>query len=234
MILWTAFLVGLLGSLHCIGMCGPITLALPVYQGHMVKLISSRFLYNTGRTITYIFMGAVIGLAGKGLSLAGIQQWLSVLAGSVLILIVSLPASVSGHIRLLKPANHFTSYLRKKFGGLLLRKNLLSVLGIGLINGFLPCGLVYVALTGALATGNLTHSMLYMALFGLGTIPLMFIFSMAGQFVHINIRRKFTKIVPVFIFVLGLLFILRGLNLGIPYISPVLNKDNTSEVSIHH
>jgi len=230
MILWTAFIVGLFGSLHCIGMCGPITLALPGFQNHIPKVVSSRLLYNIGRTITYAFMGAIIGLAGEGISLAGAQRWVSIGSGIILILIVIIPSSLSSRLQILKPAYHFTDYLKQKFGPLLKSNSLSSVFVIGILNGFLPCGLVYVALAGALATGSLVQGTLYMAFFGIGTIPLMFAFSVFGQFIGVNVRRRFNKIIPVFIVVLGIIFILRGMNLGIPYISPKLG----SSVHMHH
>ncbi len=234
MIFWTAFIVGLFGSLHCIGMCGPIALALPVFGNDFAKVISSRLLYNIGRTITYAFIGAIVGLAGQGMSFAGAQQWVSVLAGILLILIVFLPSKLSARITLLKPAYHFTSYTKRKFGSLLKERSVFNTFLIGLINGFLPCGLVYVALAGALATGSLINGMLYMTFFGLGTLPLMFAFSVAGQFIGANIRRKFNRLVPAFILALGVLFILRGLNLGIPFISPALDKKQPTEAPACH
>jgi hypothetical protein len=203
-------------------MCGPITLALPVFRNAPVTLISSRILYNLGRTLTYTFMGALIGLLGQGFSLVGAQQWLSILAGILLILIVFIPSEISSKLSILKPAHHFTAFLKKKFGSLFRKQTLQSTFLIGLVNGFLPCGLVYVALAGALATGSVLGGVLYMAFFGLGTLPLMFVFSLAGQFISVEARRKFTRLIPTFIVVLGILFILRGMNLGIPFISPQL------------
>jgi len=236
MILWTAFVVGLFGSIHCIGMCGPITLVLPGFQSNMSRIISSRVLYNLGRTITYGFMGAIIGLAGEGISLAGAQRWLSIGSGILLIVIVLIPMSISSRISILKPAYHFTDYLKKKFGRLLKSNSIISVFYIGLLNGFLPCGLVYVALAGALATGSLVQGTLYMVFFGLGTAPLLFAFSVFGQFIGAGVRRKFNKVVPVFIVVLGVIFILRGMNLGIPYISPKLGSSmhQTEEAECCH
>jgi len=235
MILWTAFIVGLFGSIHCIGMCGPITLALPGFERNVPKIISSRILYNVGRTVTYALMGAIIGLAGEGISLAGAQRWVSIGSGVLLIVIVLIPMSVSSRFQLLKPAYHFTDYLKKKFGSLLRSNSVMSVFIIGILNGFLPCGLVYVALAGALATGSLVQGTLYMTFFGIGTIPLMFAFSVFGQFVGVSVRRKFNKVIPVFIVVLGIIFILRGMNLGIPYISPKLGSSmHTEEVESCH
>jgi len=234
MIVSTAFLVGLLGSLHCIGMCGPITLALPVFRNAPITLISSRLLYNLGRTITYTFMGGLIGLVGQGISLAGAQQWLSIFAGILLILIVFIPSRFSSRFSILKPAHHFTSFIKRQFGGLLQKGTVHATFLIGLINGFLPCGLVYVALAGAFANGTVIGGMLYMIFFGLGTTPMMFVFSLAGQFISVGVRRKFTRLIPTFIVVLGILFILRGLNLGIPYISPQLEGKKQAETTTCH
>jgi len=233
MILWTAFLVGLFGSLHCIGMCGPIILVLPGFQNNLSKVLSSRILYNLGRTITYALMGAIIGLAGEGISLTGAQRWVSIGSGILLIIVVLIPMRVSSRLQLLKPAYYFTDWLKRKFGSLLKSNSVRSVFIIGILNGFLPCGLVYVALAGALTTGSMIGGTLYMAFFGLGTIPLLFSFSLFGQFVGISVRRKFTKLIPVFIVVLGIIFILRGMNLGIPYISPKLGSGINSEMPSH-
>jgi sulfite exporter TauE/SafE len=233
-ILWTSFLVGLVGSLHCIGMCGPITLALPVFRNAPITLISSRILYNLGRTVTYAFMGALIGLLGQGFSLVGAQQWLSIVAGILLILIVLIPSRISARLFILKPAYQFTTFLKRKFGKLFKKQTLHSTFLIGVINGFLPCGLVYVALAGALATGSVLDGLGYMTLFGLGTLPLMFIFSLAGQFISVSVRRKFTRLIPTFIVALGILFILRGMNLGIPYISPQLEGKEPVEIPASH
>jgi hypothetical protein len=215
-------------------MCGPITLALPVFRNAPYSLISSRLLYNLGRTITYAFMGGLIGLVGQGISLAGAQQWLSIIAGVLLILIVFIPGKISSRISILKPAYHFTSFIKEKFGGLLKKRTVSSTFFIGLINGFLPCGLVYVALAGALAAGGILEGVLYMAAFGLGTIPLMFVFSVAGQFIGTGVRRRFTRLIPTFIVVLGIIFILRGLNLGIPFISPKLDGKTQVESTTCH
>jgi sulfite exporter TauE/SafE len=233
-ILWTSFVVGLLGSLHCIGMCGPITMALPVFRNAPATLLTSRILYNVGRTLTYALMGALIGLLGQGFSLVGAQQWLSIGAGILLILIVFIPSRISARFSILKPAHHFTAFIKERFGKLLKRQTLHSTFLIGIINGFLPCGLVYVALAGALATGSVIGGIGYMTFFGLGTLPMMFIFSLAGQFISLEVRRKFTRLIPTFIVALGILFILRGMNLGIPYISPKLaGKEQPESTSCH-
>ncbi|MCK5702284.1 MAG: sulfite exporter TauE/SafE family protein, partial [Cyclobacteriaceae bacterium] len=149
--LWSAFLIGLFGSFHCIGMCGPIALALPIQNNNRLNLIVGRLLYNIGRAITYAAIGLVFGLVGQSLSLAGLQQSVSIIAGVLILLMVLLPSKISQKIYFLKPAYGFSNFKKRKFGALLKKKSVASTFLIGLLNGFLPCGLVYIAVAGAIA-----------------------------------------------------------------------------------
>lgn len=225
----TAFLVGIAGSVHCIGMCGPIALALPGGQENHLGTYVNRAIYNLGRVLTYGLIGIVAGLIGKGLFLVGIQQWVSIFTGILLILSVWIPLSVTGQIRYPGFFRKFNSFLSGNLGNLLRKPGTKTHLFIGLLNGFLPCGLVYVALAGALNTGNIFNAVMYMVFFGLGTFPVMFAVSVFGRFISVTVRRKINRLIPVFIFILGILFILRGMNLGIKYISPVLKHKATTE-----
>ena len=218
----TAFLVGLAGSVHCIGMCGPIVLALPGSGDKGFNLIFNRLLYNLGRVLSYGFIGGIIGLVGQGLFLAGTQQWVSILTGVLLIISVIVPGSISNRVQNAGIFYRMNSFIKKNLGKLLSDHARKSMLFIGILNGFLPCGLVYVALAGALNTGDAITSVLYMVLFGLGTLPVMFAISIFGKFISAPARRTINRIIPVFIFLLGVLFILRGMNLGIKFISPAL------------
>lgn len=229
--LWSAFLIGLFGSFHCIGMCGPIALALPVQQNNAFSLITGRVLYNVGRALTYAVIGLVFGLLGQGLSLAGFQQSISIVAGILILLMVLLPAKFTQQLYLLKPAYGFTGFLKRKFGALLKKKSVFSVFLIGLLNGFLPCGLVYIAVAGAIASGGYMQGALYMFVFGLGTLPIMLAVSLAGNFISLNVRKRINKLIPAFMIVLACLFILRGMNLGIPYISPQLQQTEIADDS---
>jgi sulfite exporter TauE/SafE len=222
----TAFIIGIVGSFHCIGMCGPIALALPVQNRHALGLLWNRVLYNSGRVITYMMIGVVFGLVGQGFSMAGLQQVISIAAGVAILLMVLLPQSITAKIYLLRPAHAFVAFLKSKFSILFKKKSGYSTLLIGLLNGFLPCGLVYIAVAGAMATGSIRQGALYMGFFGLGTIPVMLAVSIAGNFIGLNVRRKIGKWVPVFLVVLAFLFILRGMNLGIPYISPDIQSSS--------
>src|SRR5581483_11013469 len=97
-----------------------------------------------------------------------------------------------------------------------------SAFAFGLLNGLLPCGLVYVACAGAVASGSLISAISYMAGFGLGTVPMMFGISTVGTLFHQGLRMRFQKMIPVFLMVVAGLLILRGMALGIPFISPQL------------
>ncbi len=219
----SAFIIGLVGSLHCIGMCGPIALALPSSQQNKFKFVLGRVLYNVGRIISYALMGAFFGLIGSKIALFGFQQTLSLAIGILLLLYVIIPKSLIHKLPRIKLVDNFTSVIKKSFTSLWRKDSLSSLLLIGILNGFLPCGLVYVAIAGAAATGTIQHGALFMILFGLGTLPMMTIIALLGNFITLQLRRRLTKLIPVFIALLAIIFILRGLNLGIKYISPKLS-----------
>lgn len=220
-LLWTGFMLGLIGSAHCAGMCGPIAIALPGAQKRGISLVTGRLLYNAGRVITYMGMGAVLGFFGMGLSLAGYQQVLSVATGVLILAFALLPASYFNRMMHASPALFQRSF-GKLFGKLMKDGSHGSLLGIGLLNGLLPCGFVYMGLIGALGMGSVPGSAAYMALFGLGTVPVMFGMSMVTGLFGPDFRRKMQKALPYAAGIVGILLILRGLSLGIPFISPVL------------
>ena len=201
-------------------MCGPIALALPLNRGSWVSRISGAFLYNTGRIITYVLLGALFGLLGKGIQLAGFQLWASVIIGAVMIVLVVFPMVFGSRISINKLFGGYTERLFSRFQKLFHAGSASSFLSIGLLNGILPCGLVYVGIAGAISTGEVVNAMLYMAIFGLGTVPVMVSITLIGNFLSIAVRNMLSRITPYVIIILGVLFILRGLSLGIPYVSP--------------
>jgi sulfite exporter TauE/SafE len=217
---WAGLALGFIGSLHCIGMCGPIALVLPRGEGSPFRIITGRVLYNLGRTITYTTLGLGFGFLGQVVFLAGYQQVLGIVIGSALILSVMLPASVRsrflGLVRIGLLVNRIKTLLTK----LLSRGSNPSLLLIGLCNGFLPCGLVYAAVAASLMTSGPLRGALFMTFFGAGTIPVMLALTFAGGILSTKLRQKLTRLIPITIALLGLLFILRGLSLGIPYLSP--------------
>jgi len=222
--LWTAFLLGLAGSLHCAGMCGPLALALPATGGSAVGYTAGRLAYNGGRLVTYSVLGLLFGLVGRSLTLVGVQRWLSLAAG--LLLLIGLLASrraVWGG-----PMIQTVGWLKSALAALLRRRSSAALGLLGMLNGLLPCGLVYAACVGAAATGGVLAGLQYMALFGLGTVPLMLGISLSGRAVPVAWRFKLQRLVPVSLAVVATLLILRGLALGIPYLSPDLTADGAA------
>ncbi len=216
----SAFLLGLMGSLHCVGMCGPIAFMLPVDQSNKYKKLSQIFIYHFGRLMAYGIIGLIFGLIGKGLYVFGMQQKLSIAIGVIMILIVLIPYNLFQKYQRFNPIYKIIAKVKNQLGQALKKKSPDTFLTIGFLNGFLPCGLVYMALFGAVAMGNAPEGSLYMMLFGLGTIPLMTTAIYFSNLLKGAMRQKIQKLIPVFVIIVGILFIVRGLGLGIPYLSP--------------
>jgi uncharacterized protein len=226
-LLISAFAMGILGSFHCVGMCGPIAMSLPLQKDSSWGKLSGSVLYNFGRITTYSFFGLVFGLIGRTFTFFGYQQWLSILLGVLILIVLILPRSLPVY----NSQNFIISFfanIRKSLGKLFSRKNYVSVYSIGLLNGLLPCGLVYMAAAVAIATGHVEKGILFMIFFGLGTLPVMWGISFFGSYIGLEIRHRIRKIYPYFMAVIACLLILRGLGLGIPYVSPKINMGNSS------
>ena len=221
----SAFILGLLGSFHCVGMCGPIAFMLPVDRNNTFKKVTQISLYHIGRLLSYSIMGLVFGLIGKSLNLFGFQQQLSIIIGVVMIIVILIPYKTFNKYNISKPIYKVISKVKYALGSALKKKTSDTFLTIGFLNGFLPCGLVYMAVFGAIAGGNAAEGSLYMAFFGLGTIPLMTTAIYFSNFLKGAMRQKIQKAIPVFVVLIGVLFILRGLGLGIPYLSPAPVSD---------
>ncbi len=218
--LLSALILGLMGSLHCVGMCGPIAFMLPVDRSNNYKKLGQIFIYHFGRLLAYGLIGLVFGMLGKGLYVFGMQQKLSVGIGIIMILVVLIPYKTFSRFNGSKPIYKIVSKFKNRLGKELKKKSPDTFLTIGFLNGFLPCGLVYMALFGAIAMGNAAQGSLYMILFGLGTIPLMTSAIYFTGFLKGSMRRQIQRFIPVFVVVIGVLFIIRGMGLGIPYLSP--------------
>ncbi|MEI6900543.1 MAG: sulfite exporter TauE/SafE family protein [Bacteroidota bacterium] len=216
-----AIFLGFLGSFHCAGMCGPIALALPFHNKTSQEKIGSALLYNTGRVFTYSLLGLTFGFLGFGLAFWGMQRWVSIGMGALMILSVVFPI-IFRSVSFGKLVEALMNRFNRFFGKMFAFRSWSSVFFIGMLNGFLPCGLVYIALAGAIVSRGATDGAIYMALFGLGTIPMMFSVSMAGGIISVKFRNKARQLIPWVIVLIGILFIIRGLNLGIPYLSPEL------------
>ena len=218
MTLWAAFILGLVGSLHCAGMCGPLALALPRVKEGRASFVYGRVLYNLGRITTYAVIGMVFGLAGSSIALGGFQRWLSIGVGVVLLLSVAgvtlAPVNASGW--------RIFQFVRQAFGALVRRQRYAALFALGVVNGFLPCGLVYVAAAGAAVGGSILGAVGAMASFGLGMMPMMLGMPLLWRQFRFLGRIQARHFVPATVAVVGVLLVLRGMELGIPYLSPVL------------
>ena len=218
--LFSALILGLLGSFHCVGMCGPIAFLLPVDRKNPIKRFFQLFSYHIGRLFTYSFIGLLFGLLGNGFYLFGFQQQLSIIVGVSMILILFFPKLFS-KINFSKKINTVIFKVKNALGKELKKKGNDTFFTIGFLNGFLPCGLLYTAVLGALTAPNAFQGSLYLFFFGIGTIPLMTAVVYVGNFANGLVRKRMQQMIPYAVVFIGVLFILRGLGLGIPYVSPL-------------
>ena len=234
--MWTslafAFLIGLLSSLHCAAMCGPLMLAMPLQVLPPRERWLGTGLYHGGRIAIYAAGGLLFGLAGRAVYIAGQQQMLSILLGTAILAQLLLrryserkwmPRWLSSGYLVLQ------RLMRRWWASPSLPKFLL--LGIG--NGLLPCSMVYLAIAGALTMDGALKAMGFMAMFGIGTLPLLLGVQVAGRISGLGNRQRFGRMVPLLTAVVAFLLICRGLNLGIPFISPVLAGKPGTPVSCH-
>jgi sulfite exporter TauE/SafE len=228
--LWTAFFIGLAGSLHCAGMCGPLVLAIPGTPGNFAVQFTGKLAYNGGRIITYAILGLLFGLFGQMIGLAGFQRWVSIAAGAAILLSLLAWPLRNATALIARPVN----LLKAALGKLLKQRGVTAQFGFGLLNGLLPCGLVYIACAAAAATASGIAGMQYMLIFGLGTVPMMLGLGLVGRALHLGLQLRLRKLIPVTLGVMGALLILRGLGLGSPYLSPQLNDAAPAESRCCH
>lgn len=215
----TAFITGLVGSLHCLGMCGPIALALPGTEKKGWRYLLGRLLYNFGRLLTYSIMGGIVALLGVAAAMFEVQRWFSLALGVILILLALKHYGVFGR-RAQASDNFLSRAWRRGMGRMMRLKGLGGLFALGLMNGVLPCGLVYAGLFLAANSTYAWEGMAKMALFGLGTLPLMLSLSWSGKWLTGWLRSRTRLVMPVVMTFMGILFLLRGMALGVPYLSP--------------
>lgn len=224
--------LGVISSFHCVGMCGPIAFALPVQQLSRWRSMLAMFSYHMGRIMTYAALGAIFGILGRQVYLAGFQRWFSIILGIGLLVMMWQNTGSKGKIQF-GLFNRLQLKVQHWIGLLLKDQRPLSFLLLGMANGLLPCGMVYLAIAGAVSAAHVLDSIAFMAAFGLGTFPAMMALSVFGIVASIGVRNRIRQLTPLVIGIMGLLLILRGLNLGIPYISPVLESARGTAVSCH-
>jgi len=227
MVLGLAFGIGLVSSLHCVGMCGPIALAIPV--GRQSKGFTY-LLYHGGRILAYASLGTVFGLVGEQLAILEWQNSLAIAFGSI-ILITVLTKKLLGKglgawgIRL-------AGSTLGKMGRNLKVGGYERTFYLGFLNGYLPCGMVYFALAGALGCSSSMQGAVFMLLFGLGTIPLLIALQLSSTWLTGKVRRTITKVIPFFQLLVGVLLIARGFGVGLPHFElhslfPLFTKGST-------
>jgi sulfite exporter TauE/SafE len=233
----SAIALGFASGFHCIGMCGPIALSMGLTKKQATNFYLQNLTYQFGRIVTYSLLGAILGIVGEGFEMAGFQQYLTIIAGVLLIIMALFSFGGKDFASRIPFLSKFLFSVKSNLGRLLQKADYRSRFTTGLLNGFLPCGMVYMALTASLAAGGVWQGASYMALFGLGTLPFMFAVVLAGNLMNQAFRIRILKAVPVIMIILGGLFILRGLELGIPYISPraeamTISKDHNGNCHI--
>lgn len=213
-LLISTFLLGIGGSLHCVGMCGPLALAVPFGNGAQKKWVAI-LVYYLSKAMGYGLMGAVLGVLGKGVFLMDWQRGLSIIAGIFVVLLVCFPLLKGRSGKFI-----FQRQYEKLFQVMRLRPMLMHFSLLGLLNSFLPCGLVYAALAVAIVSGGVIQGFFAMFLFGIGTMPLLIALAAFGTRINARYKTSLLSVSKIMSVVIGVLLILRGLNLGIPYVSP--------------
>jgi sulfite exporter TauE/SafE len=208
------FIGGLLGSSHCIGMCGPLALALGANQTRLRANLVRQLVFSVGRICTYGFGGAAAAFTGwwlarSPLAVVNVQAILSVVAGMALVILGLSAAGLLPAISKFLWANQSCS-AAKWFKTLLADSGLLSALLAGVFTGFIPCGLVYAFLAYAASTGSVIDGWLTMVAFGVGTVPLMVLTGSGATILNLSARARALKIAAWCVIVTGLISIARG------------------------
>ncbi|MBO6537691.1 MAG: sulfite exporter TauE/SafE family protein [Balneolaceae bacterium] len=220
--LWTALVLGFVGSFHCVGMCGPIAMSIPRSSNSFLGLTGSALIYNTGRILTYAVFGLLFGFLGTGITIGGFQGTLSIILGSSIILGVFFVKFFRRKTATLlqKP----TAWVTSMYGKLLRKESNYTLFGLGVLNGLLPCAFVYSGLAAAVLTSSPVHSASYMALFGLGTFPAMFFMYLSPNILSQDLRQMIRDWIPYFAFTFGIVLILRGFILFDLYVPDAVSE----------
>jgi uncharacterized protein len=219
-IYFAAIATGFAGSLHCLGMCGPLMAGIGAGHERWSTLHRQMLLHHLGRINGYMLFGMVFGAFGQLAMLVTVQRWLMVMAGAIILLTLLYTARpVSGQ--------KFSQWVSRlfKMTGVRAGSNT-GMYMLGLANGFLPCGLVYAAAAGAMASGSWYGGMLFMGLFGLANTPVLWLSASWKKLVpaRLHLRNKLWRTIPLAI--IAVFFILKGAGLGIPYVSPAFGSEN--------
>ncbi|MES2588792.1 MAG: sulfite exporter TauE/SafE family protein [Bacteroidota bacterium] len=229
----TSFILGLTANFHCLGMCGPLALAIPVNRTSSWTILFGVLQYNFGRILTYSILGAIVGMIGITIKTFGILQWISIFSG-VFMIIYAWRKWISSKLQTKVPMFGLNRLVSSGLGKVLKSNSPFKVVFLGSLNGLLPCGMVYLALLNAILAGNSLSSAGAMAFFGVGTLPAMVFVGFAANRISSKLKTKFTKTIPYLLTLVGILIILRGMNLNIPYMSPKISQTKTKSCSNKH
>ncbi len=219
-----ALILGFAGSLHCVGMCGPLVLALPLSAAGKWKVLRQMSVYHAGRVLTYIGLGLLFGLLGKGIAVAGFQKTLSIGAGALMLGMAFMAWRFERIVRALPGFVQFTKKVQARMGALMRAQPGRATFSMGMLNGLLPCGMVYAALAGAIAAGGLLEGAAFMAIFGVGTLPLLLALSVLGRAFNLSVRKKIRYAQPVLLCIAGFLLLQRGLHLDLSLFESAVPK----------
>lgn len=220
-----AFIIGLFGSLHCVGMCGPVMMA---FMGP--KQSKSGFaLYHSGRILTYVLLGIFLGLIGATVALFQIQQVLAFVLGFGLILLYGIP-SVRHRLERFYYESKFYQLLKSFMSNNLSMRRRWFLSGVA--NGFFPCGLTYVAAAGAVALADPFQGAVFMILFGLGTLPALVALSFAGNVFSGRIKLLIPRSVSIIAILSGFILILRGLLSAFPQFNQMVQANASALITV--
>lgn len=217
---YLAFFMGFFGSLHCVAMCGPLVLALPASGSSSTGMIVNRVIYQVGRILTYGALGLLLGFIGNSIAVKGWQQAISLITGGFLVSMGLFNLFSNQFPGIIRMQQKFMQPIIRKMGHWLYRPG--GSLMAGVFNGLLPCGMVYMALAAALNADSVWGGGSFMVFFGLGTFPMMIAVSLLGSLFKSKIRFNLNKWLPAMLLLMGLWFLLRGANLDIPMLSPLI------------
>ena len=211
--MWALLTAGLLGSFHCVGMCGGFVLAVDRPERLAAKRLLGQILFHLGKTLTYVFLGALVGLLGVALVKApwftAVQTLLSVLAG---LLMVVAGLQFLGALKELPLGGLFgpDSLYGRAVKSVVNMRGAAAPAAMGMLTGFLPCPLVYAFLAAAFEQGSLFRAMLVMAILGLASMPALLAVALGGAVLGPVVRRRVVRLAGVWIILLGLVTAIRG------------------------
>lgn len=222
------FVLGMAGSMHCAGMCGPLVAALPTPEHRSASFIVGRIAYSVGRVSTYAILGAVVGLGGSVLSMAIHGMTVSVVSGVLMTMLASAQLLLHWNVPVPAQVHRLLQPMRNRLATLMQHHSVAAMAGVGMLNGLLPCGLVTAALVGATGTGSPLNAAGFMTAFGIGTVPMMTALAVGLPLATARWKNRFRTAAPIVALLLGVAITIRGLGLGIPMLSPASPKQQNA------